>query len=61
VNGRATFPHAAGSPPRCEAAYQNRATASSTVATAVEAPTVEAEVKPKRRSRKKIADPFTVE
>ncbi len=43
-------------------AYQNRATASSTAATVVEAPTVEAEAKPKRRSRKKkIADPFTAE
>ena len=27
----------------------------------VETPTVEAEAKPKRRSRKKIADPFTAE
>jgi hypothetical protein len=41
-------------------AYENRATASS-AALAVEAPTVEAEAKPKRRSRKKVADPFKAE
>ncbi len=41
-------------------AYQNRAAASSAAAV-VQAPTVEAEVKPKRRSRKKVADPFTAE
>jgi hypothetical protein len=40
-------------------AYENRAT--STAALAVDTPTVEAEAKPKRRSRKKIADPFTGE
>ena len=38
-------------------AYENRA--ASTAALVVETPTVEAEAKPKRRSRKKIADPFT--
>jgi hypothetical protein len=41
----------------CEA-YENRA--ASTAALVVQTPTVEAEAKPKRRSRKKIADPFTV-
>ena len=40
-------------------AYENRA--ASTAALVVETPTVEAEAKPKRRSRKKIADPFTAE
>ena len=40
-------------------AYENRA--ASTAALVVETPTVEAEAKPKRRPRKKIADPFTVE
>ena len=40
-------------------AYENRAV--STAALVVESPTVEAEAKPKRRSRKKIADPFTAE
>ena len=39
-------------------AYENRATA--TAALVVETPTVDAEVKPKRRSPKNIADPFTV-
>ena len=38
-------------------AYENRA--ASTAALVVETPTVEAEAQPKRRSRKKIADPFT--
>ncbi len=41
-------------------AYENRETAAS-AALAVETPTVEAEAKPKRRSRKKVADPFTAE
>jgi hypothetical protein len=40
-------------------AYQNRAV--SAAALVVETPTVEAEAKPKRRSRKKVADPFTAE
>jgi len=40
-------------------AYENRAT--STAALVVETPTVEAEAKPRRRSRKKIAGPFTAE
>ena len=40
-------------------AYENRA--ASTAALVVESPMVEAEAKPKRRSRKKIADPFTAE
>ncbi len=40
-------------------AYENRA--ASTAALVVETPTVGAEAKPKRRSRKKIADPFTAE
>ena len=40
-------------------AYENRT--ASTAALVVETPTVEAEAKPKRRSHKKIADPFTVE
>ena len=40
-------------------AYQNRAV--STAALVVETPTVEAEAKPKRRPRKKVADPFTAE
>jgi hypothetical protein len=40
-------------------AYQNRAAL--TAALVVETPTVEAEAKPKRRPRKKIADPFTAE
>ena len=38
-------------------AYENRA--ASTAALVVETPTVEADAQPKRRSRKKIADPFT--
>lgn len=42
------------------AAYENREKAAS-AALVVETPTVEAEAKPKRRSRKKIADPFTAE
>ena len=40
-------------------AYENRA--ASTAALVVETPTVEADAQPKRRSRKKIADPFTAE
>jgi hypothetical protein len=40
-------------------AYQNRA--ASAAALVVETPTVEAEAKPRRRPRKKIADPFTAE
>jgi hypothetical protein len=40
-------------------AYQNRAV--SAAALVVETPTVEAEAKPRRRPRKKIADPFTAE
>ena len=40
-------------------AYENRP--ASTAALVVETPTVEAEAKPTRRPRKKIADPFTVE
>jgi hypothetical protein len=40
-------------------AYQNRAT--SAAALVVETPTVEVEAKPRRRPRKKIADPFTAE
>ena len=40
-------------------AYQNRAV--STAALVVETPTIEAEAKPKRRPRKKVADPFTAE
>jgi hypothetical protein len=40
-------------------AYENRA--ASTAALVVETPTVEAEAKPKRRPRKKVADPFTAE
>jgi len=40
-------------------AYENRA--ASTAALVVESPMVEAEAKPKRLSRKKIADPFTAE
>jgi hypothetical protein len=41
-------------------AYENRESAAS-AALVVETPTVEAEAKPKRRSRKKVADPFTAE
>jgi Lsr2 len=41
-------------------AYENREKAAS-AALVVETPTVEAEAKPKRRSRKKVADPFTAE
>ncbi|HEY0814584.1 MAG TPA: Lsr2 family protein [Pseudonocardia sp.] len=41
-------------------AYENREKAAS-AALAVETPTVEAEAKPKRRTRKKVADPFTAE
>jgi len=40
-------------------AYESRT--ASTAALVVETPTVEAEAKPKRRSRKKVADPFTAE
>ena len=40
-------------------AYENRA--ASTAALVVETPTVEADAQPKRRSRKKIADPFSAE
>ena len=40
-------------------AYENRA--ASTAALVVETPTFEANAKPKRRPRKKIADPFTAE
>ena len=40
-------------------AYENRA--ASTAALVVQTPRVEAEAKPRRRSRKKIADPFTAE
>jgi Lsr2 len=39
-------------------AYENRA-ATASAAMRVETPTVEAEVKPKRRSRNKVANPFT--
>ena len=39
-------------------AYENRA-ATASAAMTVETPTVEAEVKPKRRSRNKVANPFT--
>lgn len=42
-------------------AYENRESTASAAALAVETPTVEAEAKPKRRSRKKVADPFTAE
>jgi hypothetical protein len=41
-------------------AYENREKVAS-AALVVETPTVEAEAKPKRRSRKKVADPFTAE
>src|SRR3569623_1333236 len=46
---------------RPSGATTTRTRRSPTAALAVETPTVEADAKPKRRSRKKIADPFTAE